>query len=71
MRKTLNTNTPSPADVLPKKSKSKAKTKEALSEVQERKEPGLLTIVEDKPPNKVVIEYLQKKANELTVKKMA
>jgi hypothetical protein len=73
MRKAVNTtvSSASPADVLPKKSKTKAKTKEKLSEIQERKEPGLMTILEDKPPNRVVIEYLQKRANELTEKKMA
>jgi hypothetical protein len=61
----------SPADVLPKKGKPKAKTKEALTEKQETKEPGLMTIIEDKPHKRVVIEYLQKRANELTAKKMA
>lgn len=75
MRKGLST-TPgpaslSPSDVLPKKSKPITKTKEALSEKQERKEPGLMTIIEDKPHKRIVIEYLQKRANELTERKMA
>jgi hypothetical protein len=71
MRKNVSASSPAPSDVLPKKNKPVAKTKEALSEKQERKEPGLLTIIEDKPEKRVVIEYLQKKANELTEKKMA
>jgi hypothetical protein len=75
MRKAVNQKGPAasltPADVLPKKSKTTAKTKEQLSERQERKEPGLMTIIEDKPHKRVVIEFLQKRANELTAKKMA
>ena len=70
MRKNITASSASPADVLPKKKKEGAKTKEQLSERQERKEPGLMTIIEDKPEKRVVIEYLQKRANELTEKKM-
>jgi hypothetical protein len=73
MRKNVTTVAPSlsPTDVLPKKGKAGPKTKEALSEKQQRKEPGLMTIIEEKPHKRVVIEYMQKRANELTEKKMA
>lgn len=71
MRKGLTALGKSPADVLPKKGKAGPKTKEALSEKQERTKPGLMTIIEDKPPKRVVVEFLQERANGLTEKKMA
>jgi hypothetical protein len=61
---------PSPADVLPKtKNGRKPKAKHTKEQTTER--PGLMTIIEDKPHKRVVIEYMQYRANDLTVEKMS
>jgi len=62
---------PSPTDVLPKKKNGRAKAKPQLKQELQTEKPGLMTIIEEKPHKKVVIEYLQVKANELTGQKMA
>ena len=74
MRKELTPHKPaskSPEDVLPKLKGNKEKPKAKLSKEQEVDKPGLMTIIQEKPHKKVVIAYLQTKANELTEKKMA
>ena len=47
------------------------KRKEKFKQEQEKKDTSLMTIIEDKPHKRVVIEYLQNRANELTEQKMA
>ena len=59
------------SEVLPQtKESKKRKQKPQMKAELEREKPGLMTIIEEKPSKKVVIEYLQIRANELTVKKM-
>ena len=74
MRKGLSPSQPATANLasnsLPKKGgRSKAKAK--MTSTQKVEGGGLMHIVENKPPKKDVIEYLQKRANELTEEKMA
>ena len=59
------------ADALPQTKKSKRKPKPQIKAALEREKPVINTIIEEKPPKRVVIEYLQTKANELTVEKMS
>jgi hypothetical protein len=71
MRKELKpsaTTSPSPADVLPKKDKRKPKPQ--MKKELETEKPGLMGIIENKPHKRVVIEYLQNRANELSEEKM-
>ena len=58
-----------PEDVLPK-NKNGRKPKAEITKDQQTDKPGLMTIVENKPHKRVVIEYLQHKANDLTEEKM-
>jgi hypothetical protein len=67
MRKTIAPPGPSPQDVLPQK-KKKAKMSSNPPPLTES--VGINTIIEEKPHKRVVIEYLQKRANEFTVEKM-
>lgn len=47
------------------------KRKEKFKKEQEVDKPGLQTIIEEKPNRKVVIAYLQHRANDLSVEKMS
>lgn len=60
----------SPEDVLPKKKNGRSKAKPQLKQELQTEKPGLMTIVETKPHKRVVIEYLQHRANDLTEEKM-
>lgn len=62
--------TKSPEDVLPKKKNGRSKAKPQMKQELQTEKPGLMTIVETKPHKRVVIEYLQLKANDLTEEKM-
>ena len=44
--------------------------KKLMSPAQEVEESTLTRIIETKPPRKEVLQYLQRKANDLTVEKM-
>lgn len=73
MRKAVKPTSQSPADVLPKKGEAK-KTKTQLK-IEPKKnpdpmKPGINTIIEEKPKRKAVVEFLQERANELTLEKM-
>ena len=46
------------------------KRKEKFTKQQQVKDASLATIIEDKPHKRVVVEYLQKRANGLTEQKM-
>jgi hypothetical protein len=46
------------------------KRKEKFTKQQQVKDASLATIIEDKPHKRVVVEYLQKRANALTEQKM-
>jgi hypothetical protein len=74
MRKGLSPSQPATANlaaaVLPQKG-TRNKKKPSLTQTQKVQDGGLMHITENKPPKKEVIEYLQKRANELTVEKMA
>jgi len=47
------------------------KRKEKFKQQQEKKDTSLMTIIEDKPHRRVVIEYLQDRCNHFTEQKMA
>lgn len=70
MRKALQ---PSPTIVgNPKPANPAArKRKEKFTQEQEKKDTSLMTICEDKPHRRVVVEYLQDRCNYFTEKKMA
>lgn len=75
MRKSLSPSQPATANLahnstLPKKG-GRSKKKADISAAQKVTEGGIMHIIENKPAKKEVIEYLQKKANELTTEKMA
>jgi hypothetical protein len=73
MRKELKpsaTTSPSPTDVLPKKDGGKKKAKPQMKKELETEKPGLMGIIENKPHKRVVIEYLQDRANDLSEEKM-
>ena len=68
MRKTI---VPSSIPVAPAaKKKDEKKKKRPIEPTQTTESAGLAEIVENKPNKKVVIEYLQKRANELSAEKM-
>jgi hypothetical protein len=69
MRKGLSKNPGEPVQAKkdPKKAVLEPKKKPKMT----KEKPGLMTIVQDKPGRRVVIEYLQNRANELTEQKMA
>ena len=56
---------------LPKKKGSDTKKKAALKAAPHVENGGLQHIIENKPPRKEVIEYLQNRANQYSVEKMA
>jgi hypothetical protein len=58
-------------DKLPKKKGSDTKKKAALKAAPHVENGGLQHIIENKPPRKEVIEYLQNRANHYTIEKMA
>ena len=70
MRKTFQASGPAPADVLPKSKKGR-KPKEQFTKEQKVAKPGIQHIIEEKPKKKVLIEYLQNRANELTLQKIS
>ena len=75
MRKVASVHNPSSgsglaSEKLPQTKKSGRKPKPQIKSAMERDKPGINTIIEEKPPKRVVVEYLQLKANELTCKKM-
>ena len=70
MRKQQAPPTKSPADVLPKKEKKKTQLKEEPKKTTETNEPSLESIIEEKPHRKVVIDFLQNRANAYTIEKM-
>jgi hypothetical protein len=73
MRKGLSKNPGEPVQAKkdPKKAVLEPKKKPKMTKEQIVEKPGLMTIVQDKPGRRVVIEYLQNRANELTEQKMA
>ena len=75
MRKVASMKNPSSgsglaSEKLPQTKKSARKPKPQIKAALETDKPGINTIIEQKPPKKIVIAYLQEKANELTCKKM-
>ena len=71
MRKQTSPASKSPADVLPKKdTKKKTQLKEEPKSITQTNQPSLQSIIEEKPHRKVLIEFLQNKANEYTLQKM-
>lgn len=70
MRKNLNASSPSPAPTSNPKTKPK-KDSGTKTISMEATKPGFKTIIDEKPGKRPVIEYLQKRANELTIRKMA
>ena len=58
----------SASHALPKKTPKKKKAE--MKSEQEVKDASLMTIIEDKPHRRVVIEWLQNRANEYTIEKM-
>ena len=73
MRKSLPKNPGEPAQAKkdPKKAVLEPKKKVKFTKDQTVEKPGLMTIIQDKPGRRVVVEYLQNRANELTEQKMA
>lgn len=55
----------------PKKASMEPKKKAKFTKEQTVDKPGLMTIIQDKPGRRVVIEYLQNRSNEFTEQKMA
>ena len=72
MRKTIVPTTPTTPTIIQNggRPKDEKKKKRPIEPKQTTEEAGLAEIVEKKPAKKVVIEYLQKKANELSQEKM-
>ena len=74
MRKGLSPSQPATANLasnsLPKKG-GRTNSKPKMTSTQKVENGGIMHIIENKPPKKEVIEYLQKRANELTEEKMA
>ena len=73
MRKGLPSNPGEPAQKKkdPKKAVLEPKKKPKMTKEQAIEQPGLMTIIQDKPGRRVVVEYLQNRANEFTEQKMA
>lgn len=70
MRKQQNPLSKSPAEVLPKKEKKKTQLKQEPKALTETSEPTLQSIIEEKPNKRIVIDFLQDKANAYTIQKM-
>jgi hypothetical protein len=71
MRKSLAPTTPKIVGNPQPANPTTKKRKEKFTKEQTTQDPTVMTIIEDKPHKRVVIEYLQKRANELTEQKMA
>ena len=72
MRKNLNASSPTPTPTSASGPKTKPKKDSGTKTISmEATKPGFKTIIDEKPGKRPVIEYLQKRANELTIRKMA